>query len=144
MNNFEVCVRAIIFKDDKVLVCQDKKRDYYFFPGGHVEFGEKSEDALIRELKEELNLSIKDMKYIGTSENIYNQDGEKHHEINLVFEIETDNVEDKSKEDHINFFFFDKERFKKEKVLPIALKNVLTKWQKDKNIFWVSKNEIKD
>ncbi len=139
-DSFEICVRGIIFKDNKILVCQQKGKDYYFFPGGHVEFGENSQDALIRELKEELNLSLKKVEYIGTVENIYKdkEKKEKHHEINLVFEVKADKVKDKSKEDHLDFFFFDKEKFQKEKVLPLALRNVLIKWLKDKKKFWLT------
>lgn len=147
-NNFEVCVRAIIFKDDGILVCHHvkdrNKTGYYFFPGGHVEFGEKTEDALARELKEELNLFIKEIFYIGTIENIFEENKEKHHEINLVFNVLTDNIEDRSQEDHIEFLFLDKKRFAKEKVLPIVLRNAIIKWQKDKKTFWISKNEIKN
>ena len=117
---------------------------YYFFPGGHIEFGEESKDALVRELKEELNLSIKKVSYIGTIENIFKEGKKVHHEINLVFNVITDNIKEKSREDHIEFIFLDKERFIKEKVLPITLRNVIVKWQKDKKNFWISKDEIKN
>ena len=143
-SNFEVCVRGIIKKNGKILVCKRKDKDYYFFPGGHVEFGEQTEDALRRELKEELNLSIKNISFIGVSENIYQEDGRKIHEINLVFNVSTDKVEDKSQENHIDFFFLDKEKFSKEKILPIALRKAIIRWQEDKKIFWASKNEIKE
>ncbi len=147
-NNFEACVRGIIEKDGKILVCHHiKNRDkmaYYFFPGGHIEFGEESKDALVRELKEELNLSIKKVSYIGTIENIFKEGKKVHHEINLVFNVITDNIKEKSREDHIEFIFLDKERFIKEKVLPITLRNVIVKWQKDKKNFWISKDEIKN
>jgi len=122
-SNFEVCVRGIIKKNGKILVCKRKDKDYYFFPGGHVEFGEQAEDALRRELKEELNLSIKNISFIGVSENIYQEE---------------------SQENHIDFFFLDKEKFSKEKILPIALRKAIIGWQEDKKIFWASKNEIKE
>ena len=143
-NKFELCVRAIIQDDDRILVCKRKDKDYYFFPGGHIEFGETAEQALIRELNEELNILVKKVSFIGVGENIFIQDNEKHHEINLVFEVLADEVEDKSKEDHIDFFFFDKEKFAKEEVLPVSLKETIIKWRKDNKIFWISINEIKD
>jgi hypothetical protein len=43
-----------------------------------------------------------------------------------------------SRENHISFFFFDKKKFVKEKVLPIALQKAILRWQKDKKFFWVS------
>jgi 8-oxo-dGTP diphosphatase len=63
MKTIEV-VAAIIIKDDKILCVQrgDNKREYiafkYEFPGGKVEEGETKEEALVREIKEELNVPI--------------------------------------------------------------------------------------
>jgi len=137
-DKFEICVRGIIQNRGKILVCKNKEKDYYFFPGGHIDFGESAESALVRELKEELNISIKRLSFIGTVENIFIQDNEKHHEINLVFNVLVTKAKDKSEEDHIDFFFFDKKRFLKEEVLPIALQKTVIKWLKDKKLFWAS------
>lgn len=133
--HFEVCVRGIIEKDGKILVCKRKDKKYYFFPGGHVEFGESAKSALIRELKEELNLSVKRVSFIGANENVFKEDRKKHHEINFVFKVQVDKVKDKSMEDHLNFFFFDKKILSEEKVLPIAIKKSVLKWLKDGKIF---------
>lgn len=143
-NNFEIITRALIQKDGKVLVCRNIKNnnDYYYLPGGHVEMGEPADKALIRELKEELNLSVSKVSFIGTVENVYNQAGETHHEIILVFNVIADNVEDKSNEDHLDFFFFDKNQFHKEIILPKALKESIAQWQKDNQMFWESNIEI--
>ena len=58
MKNVEICVRAIIQSKGRILVCWHKEKRYYFFPGGHVDFGEMAESALSRELKEELDIDI--------------------------------------------------------------------------------------
>ena len=50
--------RAIVFKNDKVLLVYSKKYNYYKFPGGGIENGEKPEDALIREVREETGYQI--------------------------------------------------------------------------------------
>jgi len=139
-DKFELCVRAIIQDDDRILVCKRKDKDYYFFPGGHIDFGEDAKSALLRELKEELNISIKKLSFIGTVENIFVQDNQKHHEINLVFNVLVAKAKDKSEEDHIDFFFFNKERFSKEKVLPLNLKKAVIRWQKDKKEFFISED----
>ncbi|MCX7779034.1 MAG: NUDIX domain-containing protein [Patescibacteria group bacterium] len=138
MENFEICIRAIIQNKGKILICQYKEKGYYFFPGGHLEFGEKIEKALSREIKEELNLKIKKFSLIGLVDNIYKEDKQKHHEINLVFDVKVDKINLKSREDHIIFYFFDKIKFKREKIFPIALQKAILKWIKDKKFFWAS------
>jgi 8-oxo-dGTP diphosphatase len=55
-------VAAIIFQDERVLVCQ-RRADAAFplkweFPGGKVEPGERFEEALRREIREELAIEI--------------------------------------------------------------------------------------
>ena len=59
-----IVVAAIIKYHDKILCMQrnTSKHEYlsykYEFPGGKVEAGESNEDALVREIKEELDLDI--------------------------------------------------------------------------------------
>ncbi|HDN85660.1 MAG: 8-oxo-dGTP diphosphatase MutT [Candidatus Omnitrophota bacterium] len=63
-------VAGLIRKGKKVLICQRKKDDAFSllweFPGGKVEKGESLEEALIRELREELGVEIKVNKLINT------------------------------------------------------------------------------
>ena len=108
MNNtsFELIARAVIRDKNRILLCKRKDRDYSFLPGGHVEFGEPTEAALAREIKEELGVSITSSKFIGALENIFIHDGQKRHELNLVFEVSLDRISDKSAEDHIEFYFY--------------------------------------
>jgi 8-oxo-dGTP diphosphatase len=145
MKNIEICVRAIIRSKERILVCWHKEKKYYFFPGGHVDFGETAEAALVRELKEELDIAVRKLSFIGIIENIYIEKRDKHkehrgkhHEINLAFSVSAKKVKDKSLEDHIDFFFLDNKKFKKEKVLPISLQKSVIKWLKDKKTFWKS------
>lgn len=74
-------VQAVIF-DDKgalLLVKHSKhNREYYVLPGGGVEYREKLVDALLRELKEELNIvEVYSVKYIGIREFIP-PEGDRH------------------------------------------------------------------
>ncbi|MBT2659989.1 NUDIX domain-containing protein [Bacillus sp. ISL-45] len=65
------------------------KKDYYYRPiGGGIEYGEKSLDALKREVHEEISAEIKNMNYLGTIENIFTFNGELGHEIVVVYEAE--------------------------------------------------------
>ena len=123
-------VRAIIRDKGKFLVCKKIGRNYYFFPGGHVEFGESAKKALARELKEELGLKIKKCSFTGGSEHLFQEDGKKHHEINLAFEVKVNKLKFKSREGHLQFFLKSKKELSQEKVLPEVLTKAILEWFK--------------
>ena len=50
--NYRVC--AMIISDGKILAMQDERSPYYYLPGGRVMLGETAEEAVIREVQEEL------------------------------------------------------------------------------------------
>jgi len=56
--------RGLILKGKKVLVMFRRKngKEYYVFPGGHMQKGEKPIDTAIREIKEETTIEVKDLK----------------------------------------------------------------------------------
>ncbi|MBQ8872293.1 MAG: NUDIX domain-containing protein [Bacilli bacterium] len=65
-----VSTRAIIFIDDKIALIYRNKFEniYYSLPGGGVEENETLEEATIREVKEELNLDVEVLEYLGSFE----------------------------------------------------------------------------
>jgi len=67
-------VAAIICKDNRIFATQRGYGEFkgqWEFPGGKVEPGETSEEALVREIKEELDTEIAVAKYIHTVEYDY-------------------------------------------------------------------------
>ncbi|MCO0861773.1 NUDIX domain-containing protein [Staphylococcus pasteuri] len=62
------CVCLVEETKDQILLVQVRHREKYYFPGGKIDEGETQLEALIRELKEELNLHLSDseLSYIGT------------------------------------------------------------------------------
>lgn len=61
---------CMVYDHDMILVCNRTKSDWpgLTFPGGHVEENETLEEAVIREIKEETNLDIKDVELVGIKE----------------------------------------------------------------------------
>lgn len=137
-DKLEVSVRAIIESGGRILVCWMKNKGYYFFPGGHLEFGERPGEALQRELKEELGISPRKFSFMGVVDNIFTEGSEKHHEFILAFSVKIKNAHDKSREDHISFKYLSKKDFVKTKVYPLALKKAILAWFNNKKTFWVS------
>ena len=70
-------VAAVLFWQGKVLCVQraEHQREYvslkWEFPGGKVEFGESREEALVREIREELSVDIEDAEFLMTVEHTY-------------------------------------------------------------------------
>jgi NADH pyrophosphatase NudC (nudix superfamily) len=72
--NPSAAVCATIIQDNKVLFTIRNKNPHINkldLPGGFVDLNETAEHALIRELKEELNVDVVDYKYITSIPNIY-------------------------------------------------------------------------
>ena len=89
----EPVVGALIFnKEGKVFLMKSHKwKNKFNIPGGHVELGEKMEDALKREIKEETGLDIYDLKFLYSPEFIFGDDfWKKKHFISHDFTCKTD------------------------------------------------------
>ena len=81
---FRVC--GIIQDGDKYLFIKSHKGDVYHTVGGHVEMGEPTNKAIIRELKEELKVDVSIEKLLCINENIYiNKEKKLAHEIAYYF-----------------------------------------------------------
>eukprot|EP01132_Coremiostelium_polycephalum_P004140 gene4140-5180_t len=52
----------IIIENKKLLLAFSKNKNAYYLPGGKIDDGESSEQALIREIKEELNIDLDESK----------------------------------------------------------------------------------
>jgi ADP-ribose pyrophosphatase YjhB (NUDIX family) len=83
---------GLIRRRDEILVFEgrdDVKGETYYRPlGGGVEFGERSEDALVREFREELDAEIKVGKRLGVLENVFTWRGNPGHEIAFIYNAE--------------------------------------------------------
>lgn len=86
--NYRVC--AVIINDGKLLAMHDERSPYYYLPGGRVMLHEKAEDAVLREIKEELEVDAEIVRPLWLNQAFFTEDvnGEKFHELCLYFLID--------------------------------------------------------
>lgn len=126
-NHIEIILRAIIINDNQILLCQPLDKSYYYLPGGHLEKGERLEDCLKREIKEEAGVEIKSMQFLVLLEHFYNE----HHEINLLYKTELTTSKTDAvicQEDHFIFTWVEISKFKSINLLPPNVKEFLIKY----------------
>jgi len=76
---------AIIYNEDKTKVLlENQDNERYMFPGGRIDVHEDSEAAIVRELKEELNLET-DLKLKNIVEMFLDSSKTKYHEIGFYY-----------------------------------------------------------
>lgn len=84
----EILVRGVCIQKGQLLVCQSKGARNTYLPGGHVEWGEKAEASLRREILEELGVRARVGAFLGAVEHTFVQKRERIYEVNLMFRME--------------------------------------------------------
>ncbi len=76
----EATVGALIVNQngEVLLVHSEKWGEKYTVPGGHIELGERAEDAIVREVKEETGLDSEVVELLILQQAIYPKDYHKH------------------------------------------------------------------
>ena len=77
----KVAVSTILIRDGKVLLGKRKGAHgagIWSFPGGHLEYGESWEECAKRETKEETELGIERVKFVGVTNSLFPED-HKHY-----------------------------------------------------------------
>ncbi len=87
--NPTAAVVALLFNENRELLLSERKGDphkgKFDFPGGFVSINESLEDALHREIKEELNLEIEDLEYYASCPTVYEFEGLIYHPVDVVY-----------------------------------------------------------
>ena len=74
----------------KLLVTKDDSTEHYYLPGGRVTMREKAEDALTRELKEELGVTVAPERAMWIAQSFFTLTGKKqrYHELCTYFTVD--------------------------------------------------------
>lgn len=140
---FHYIVRGVIVKDNKILLAQKLEKETSFLPGGHIEDYESAEEALIREIDEELKSKCTIDYFLGAIENKWIDVKTNNFELNLIFkvtikDIQTD-ISPKSHDSRIRFFWIDIKRIDSISLKPDRLYNMIKRnLNKKDNHFWTS------
>jgi len=125
-HGIETIARGVCVADGHVLLCRPKGGGYSYLPGGHIEFGEKGAEALVREVKEEMGLDSVAGEIVGVVESQFVQRGKRHAEISLVYKLEIQGLPSPgepvaAKEDWIEFVWWPIDRLSEAGLLPTEM-----------------------
>ncbi len=125
-HGIETIARGVCVVDGHVLLCRPKSGGYSYLPGGHIEFGEKGAEALVREVKEEMGLDSTAGELVGVVESQFVQRGKKHAEISLVYKLDVHGLpppgsQVPANEDWIEFVWWPVERLPEAGLLPTEM-----------------------
>lgn len=135
---FKYRVNGIIINDKKLLALKMKNNVSYCLPGGHVELGESSQKAILREMLEETQTKVTIEKPFSIVENFYtDKNSLKTHEISFYYLVKPENFDniqldnysvnelDKGKEKKHSFEWLDISSLEKVDFRPTFIKNKL-------------------
>lgn len=104
----KIRIRAVIIQNDHILLAYHPERDFHFYIGGKMEFGETIVDAFNREIKEECAGSVepKFIKILYIGEFLQPENGEHSLEFFVLGEIDKfKEVEQELKTDYDSHVF---------------------------------------
>jgi ADP-ribose pyrophosphatase YjhB (NUDIX family) len=120
LHAIRIRVAGLVIQDGKLLLIEHQKdgRGYWLVPGGGVEFGEACEAAVIREMKEELNIDVKVKDLAFASDSIGREDN--RHILNLFFSCDYTGGEYRLADEErlLKFDFFTAAEIRKLKMFP--------------------------
>lgn len=135
---FNYRVAGIMIYDNKLLIMKDEQSPYYYIPGGRVAMNELSEDAIVREIREELNAEVKVNRMLWVNENFFHEEhfNENFHEICFYYLLDMKDTElinkgkefiFKENEKHtLTFYWKDIDEIKDLNIYPLLVKkNIL-------------------
>jgi len=85
----------MMISDDKILAMHDERSPYYYLPGGRVAMGETAENAVIREVQEELGVTPKVVRPLWLNQAFFTEDVDNlnYHELCIYFLIDVSDTD---------------------------------------------------
>lgn len=87
---FNLRTAALIVYQSQILVMRDTRTPYFYLPGGRVRHGETTEEAIKREIMEELGLNLKIEYLAWIAESFFTEDASREcfHEIGFYYVVD--------------------------------------------------------
>lgn len=91
--NYRVC--AMIISENRLLAMHDERSPYFYLPGGRVKMGETAEQAVVREIWEELGVTLKIARPLWLNQAFFTEDvdGIRYHELCIYFLMDISNID---------------------------------------------------
>ena len=128
----EILARGVLVEGNRLLICRTYDDPLVYLPGGHVDFGETVRAALCREIEEELDQAAKAGRFLGAVQHTFIQKGERHWEMNLVFEMRIPGLQPPgapvAAEHHLSFDWVSLDRLRAARLEPAVLCDRLPQW----------------
>lgn len=129
--NYRVC--ALIIHNGKLLAMKNRKTPYYFLPGGRVKLHEEANNAILRELKEELGITAKIIRPLWLNQGFFTEDitADQFHELCIYYLIDISQTDLMNQGDTFvisegnnsnNFYWLPIESLKDEYLYPLFIK----------------------
>ncbi|HHH84627.1 MAG TPA: NUDIX domain-containing protein [Firmicutes bacterium] len=90
---FNLRAAALIRRGEETLFHTVMGNDFWVLPGGRVHLGESTEEALIREIKEEMGVGIKILRPLWAVENFFIHQGTNHQNFGITYLAELEGPE---------------------------------------------------
>ena len=123
----------LIRRGDKILVECNPDFDFVTIPGGRIKTLESSLEGLIRELSEEMKISldINEVRIKALIENFFKLEDKKYHELYILYKLNVKEDDERFSDDMINYDskasyykWVDRSKLKEVNLLPVVCRNL--------------------